>query len=60
MDLVLEGTRFALLRPMASYPLHLAIMAGVMVAIMAAATMTMRLPLSKRCETFRTVDEGHS
>ena len=42
MDLVLEGTRFALLRPMASNPLHLAIMAGVMVAIMAAPMMTMR------------------
>jgi hypothetical protein len=42
MDLVLEGTRFALLRPIASNPLHLAIMAGVMVAIMAAPMMTMR------------------
>jgi hypothetical protein len=41
MDLVLEDTRFALLRPMASNPLHLAIMAGVMVAIIAAAMMMM-------------------
>jgi hypothetical protein len=41
MDLVLEGTRFALLRPMASNPLHLAII-GVMVAIVAAPMMTMR------------------
>jgi hypothetical protein len=56
MDLVLEGTRFALLRPMASNPLHLSIMADVMVAIMAAAMMTTAF---KRCETFRTVDEGH-
>jgi hypothetical protein len=42
MDLVLEDTRFALLWPTASNPLHVAIMAGVMVAIMAAAMMTMR------------------
>jgi hypothetical protein len=42
MDLVLEGTRFALLRPMESNPLHLAIMAGVMVAIIAAAMMAIR------------------
>jgi hypothetical protein len=39
MDLLPEGTRFALLRHMASNPLHLAIMAGIMVAIMAAAMM---------------------
>ena len=40
MDLVPEGTRFALLRHMASNPLHLALMAALMVAIMAVA-MTM-------------------
>ena len=40
--LVLEGTRLALLRPTASNPLLLAIMAGVKVAIMAAAMMKMR------------------
>jgi hypothetical protein len=39
MELVPEGTRFALLRHMASNPMHLAIMAGVMLAIMAAAMM---------------------
>jgi hypothetical protein len=41
MELVPEGTRFALLRHMASNPLHLA-MAGIMVAIMAVAMMMMR------------------
>ena len=39
MGLVPEGTRFALLRHMASNPLHLALMAALMVAIMAAAMM---------------------
>ena len=39
MDLVPEGTRFALLRHMASNPLHLTIMAAVMVGIMAVAMM---------------------
>lgn len=42
MDLLPEGTRFGLLRHMISSPLHLAIMAAVMVAIMAAAMMLMR------------------
>jgi Heavy metal binding domain len=41
MNLVPEGTRFALLRHMFSSPLHLAIMAGVMVAGMAAAMLMM-------------------
>jgi hypothetical protein len=36
MDLIVEGTRFGLLRHMFSNPLHLAIMAGVMVLIMTA------------------------
>ena len=42
MALVPEGARFALLRHMASNPLHVAGMAAVMVAIMAAAMMLMR------------------
>ena len=39
MDLLPEGTRFGLLRHMISSPVHLAVMAGVMVALMAAAMM---------------------
>lgn len=42
MDLLPEGTRFALLRHMASRPLHLAVMVLVMLALMAAAMMLMR------------------
>ena len=42
MDLVPEGTRFALLRHMTSSPLHLAVMAALMVAVMAAAMMMLR------------------
>jgi Heavy metal binding domain len=41
MDLLPEGTRFGLLRHMISSPLHLAIMAAVMFALMAAAMMMM-------------------
>ncbi len=41
MDLVAEGTRFGMLRHMISSPLHLAVMAAVMVALMAAAMMMM-------------------
>ena len=41
MALLPEGTRFALLRHMMT-PLHLAIMAAVMIAVMAAAMMLMR------------------
>jgi heavy metal-binding protein len=41
MNLVPEGARFGLIRHMAS-PLHLTIMAGVMIVIMAAAMMMMR------------------
>ena len=37
MALVQEGTRFAFLRHMASNPLHLVVMAALMVALMAAA-----------------------
>ncbi|HET7191126.1 MAG TPA: heavy metal-binding domain-containing protein [Pseudolabrys sp.] len=36
MALVPEGTRFAILRHMFSSPMHLAVMAVVMVAVMAA------------------------
>jgi hypothetical protein len=42
MDLVPEGTRFALLRHMVSSPSHLVIMAALMMAVMAAAMMMMR------------------
>ena len=42
MNLVREGTRFALLRHMISSPLHLVLMAAVMAAAMAAAMMMMR------------------
>jgi hypothetical protein len=41
MDLLPEGTRFALLRHMISSPLHLAVMAAIMVGLMAAAMMMM-------------------
>jgi hypothetical protein len=39
MDLVPEGTSFALLRHMTSRPLHLVVMAVAMVAVMAAVMM---------------------
>jgi hypothetical protein len=39
MDLVLEGTRFALIRHMISSPLHLVVMVALMAAAMAAAMM---------------------
>jgi hypothetical protein len=39
MDLVPEGTRFGMLRHMMGKPLHLAVMAAIMVAVMAAAMM---------------------
>ena len=42
MDLLPEGTRFAMLRHMIGNPLHLLIMAVVMLAVMAAAMMVMR------------------
>ena len=42
MDLVPEGTRFALLRHMFSSPFHMAVMVAAMVAVMAAAMMMMR------------------
>ena len=42
MNLMPEGTRFALLRHMAGNPLHLAVMAAMMLAVMAAAMMMLR------------------
>jgi len=42
MDLVPEGTRFALLRHMVSRPLHLAMMVALMAVVMAAAMMLMK------------------
>jgi hypothetical protein len=42
MDLVPEGTRFALFRHMVSNPLHLVVTTALMAAIMAAAMMMMR------------------
>jgi Heavy metal binding domain len=42
MDLVPEGTRFAILRHMISSPLHLAAMLGLMLALMVVAMMLMR------------------
>jgi hypothetical protein len=41
MDLVPEGTRFALVRHMLGSPMHLAVMATIMVALMVAAMMMM-------------------
>jgi len=41
MDLLPEGTKFAMLRHIISDPVHLIIMAAVMLALM-AATMMMR------------------
>ena len=42
MALLPEGTRFGMLRHMASSPTHLAVMAAAMVAVTAAAMMMMR------------------
>jgi hypothetical protein len=42
MDLLPEGTRFAILRHMISSPLHLAVMIAAMVAVMAVAMMLIR------------------
>jgi hypothetical protein len=39
MALLPEGTRFGMLRHMLSSPMHIVIMAAVMVALMAAAMM---------------------
>jgi hypothetical protein len=42
MNLVPEGARFAILRHMLGSPLHLAVMAAIMIALMAAAMMMLR------------------
>jgi hypothetical protein len=42
MELLPEGTRFALLRHMIGSPLHLALMGAAMLAVMAAAMMMLR------------------
>ena len=42
MALLPEGTRFAIVRHMLSSPMHIAVMAAVMVAIMAVLMMMMR------------------
>ena len=42
MELLPEGTRFALLRHMISNPLHLVVMAAVMLGLMVVAMMMMR------------------
>jgi hypothetical protein len=42
MALMLEGTRFAIIRHMLSNPMHLVLMGAVMVALLAAAMMMLR------------------
>ena len=42
MNLVPEGTRFAMLRHIMSNPVHLVIMAAAMLALMAVAMMMVR------------------
>ena len=42
MALLPEGTRFAILRHILSRPMHIAVMAAVMIALMAAAMMMLR------------------
>jgi hypothetical protein len=42
MDLIPEGARFGMLRHMLSSPMHIAIMAAAMLALMAAAMMMLR------------------
>lgn len=42
MALLPEGTRFALLKHMTSKPLHMIVMAGAMLAVMAAVMMMLR------------------
>lgn len=41
MALLPEGARFGMLRHLASNPLHLIVMAGIMIAVMAAVMMMM-------------------
>lgn len=42
MALIAEGARFGLLRHMLSSPMHIAVMAAVMIALMAVAMMALR------------------
>jgi heavy metal-binding protein len=42
INLVPEGARFKLLRHMLGRPMHIAVMAGIMVVVMAAAMMMIR------------------
>lgn len=42
MALLPEGTRFGMVRHMLSSPMHIAVMAAVMVALMAAAMMMLK------------------
>jgi Heavy metal binding domain len=42
MELVPYGTRFALLHHVLGKPMHVAVMAGLMLAVMAAAMMMLR------------------
>jgi hypothetical protein len=42
MQLLPEGTRFALLRHMLSNPVHIAVMGTAMIVLMAATMMLMR------------------
>ena len=42
MALLPEGTQFALLKHMTSNPLHVVVMAGAMLAVMAAVMMMLR------------------
>ena len=42
MNLVPEGARFRFVRHMLGNPMHMAVMAAIMIAIMAIAMMTMR------------------
>jgi hypothetical protein len=42
MNLVPEGVRFKFLRHMLGSPMHVAIMASIMIVVMAAAMMMMR------------------
>jgi len=42
MNLVAEGVRFKLLRHMLGSPMHVAVMAAIMIVVMAAAMMMLR------------------
>jgi Heavy metal binding domain len=42
MDLVSEGTKFAILRHMASKPVHIAVMVALMLVLMVLAMMLMK------------------